>query len=512
MFSRINSLGIYGMDAYPVKVEADITPGMYQFHIVGLPDAAVSEARDRVRSALRNSKKFFPSGHITVNLAPADIRKEGACYDLPILIALLVSSGQLDAGLEQSAFLGELSLSGEVRRINGVLPMLIKAREMGMKRIFIPAANRAEGAAIDGLEVYPVERVSDLLAHLTGEAPMKKVTSLPFCPELPVQQLDFSDVKGQETAKRAMEIAAAGGHNILMVGPPGSGKSMLAKRLPGILPDMTYEEAVETTMLHSIAGCLPAELSLVCSRPFRSPHHTTSPFSLSGGGSVPRPGEISLAHNGVLFLDEMPEFSRQVLEVLRQPLENGTITISRVSGTVTYPCSLMLVGAMNPCACGYFRHPTKQCSCSDKASARYLQRLSGPLLDRMDLQIEVPPVEYDTLSARSGGESSSEIRLRVNGARKRQGERLAGSGVNCNAHMTEGQLQQFCVLTEGGKALLRRVFEVLGLSARGHDKILKIARTIADLDCEEVIGEQHISEAVQYRTLDRKYFNRSGGV
>lgn len=510
MFSRINSLGVYGMDSFLVQVEADITPGMYKYNIVGLPDTAVSEARDRVRSAIRNSRKYFPNAHITINLAPADVKKEGPLYDLPILVALLVSSNQLEDTLQDSAFLGELSLNGEVRPVNGVLPMIIRAREAGIRAIYIPRDNAAEGAAIDGITVYPVDTVTSLLRHLSGEQPIQPVKPADYQVLTAESNLDFSDIRGQESAKRAMEIAAAGGHNVIMIGPPGSGKSMIAKRIPTILPDMTQEESIETTKIHSIAGDLPQGVSLIRTRPFRAPHHTTSAISLSGGGVTPRPGEVSLAHNGVLFLDELPEFSRPALEILRQPMEDGRISISRVSGTVTYPCSVMVVGAMNPCPCGYLGHPTRNCSCSERAAAKYINRLSGPLLDRIDIQIEVPPVEYETISSDRKGESSADIRKRVNAARQIQQQRLKNTAAGCNAHMDEGQIHQYCVITPTARTLMKKVFEVLGLSARGHDKILKIARTIADLDGSEIIDDKHISEAIHYRSLDRKYWNRSG--
>lgn len=507
MFSKVISSGLFGMEAYMVGVEADISGGLPRFDMVGLPDAAVSESRERVRSAIRNNGYDFPPSRITINLSPADIKKEGPIYDLAILIAVLKSTGQLICNTDDKAFLGELSLNGEVRRINGVLPMVIKAKNSGVNDIFIPFENAAEGAVVKGVTVYPVRNVSELLAHLTDEKKIAPVNADDYKSyELPDNLPDFSDVKGQHEAKRALEVAAAGGHNIMMIGAPGSGKSMLAKRIPSILPDMTFDESLETTNIYSVAGALPKGISLISARPFRSPHHTVSPAGLSGGGAVPRPGEISLAHNGVLFLDELPEFSRTAMEVMRQPIEDNKITIARVAATYSYPCSVMLVCAMNPCPCGYFGHPTRHCTCPSGAPQKYLSRVSGPLLDRLDIHIEVPPVPFDDLSKKSTEESSAEIKKRVNKAREIQIQRFKGSNVTCNAKMDSGMTRKYCVTSEPAANMLKISFDKLGLSARAYDKVLKIARTIADLDESEIIETIHIAEAVQYRSLDRKFW------
>lgn len=508
LFTRVYSIGLHGLNAYPVLVEADLSNGLPGFEIVGLPDASVRESKDRVRAALKNSGFTYPMSRITMNLAPADKKKEGSLYDLPLLVALLKASGQLDASTDDCLFAGELSLAGEVRSIYGVLPMVIAAREAGFARVFVPAANATEGAVVDGIDVYGVPDIRALLLHLTNQQPLPIAKPLPP-EEQPLCQIpDFSDVRGQDEAKRALEIAASGGHNVLLIGPPGSGKSMLAKRLPSILPDMTFDEMLETTKIHSIAGTLPPGSPLIKNRPFRSPHHTISSAGLAGGGQSPRPGEISLAHNGVLFLDELPEFNRNAMEALRQPMEDAAVTISRANGAITYPCSIMMVAAMNPCPCGYFGHPTRPCTCSPQQVNRYLSRVSGPLLDRMDLHIEVPPVEFDELSSHIPSESSQSIRTRVNRARAIQHQRFKGTGITCNARMGTKELRLYCPMHDKAQLLLHNAFDHMGLSARAFSRVLKVARTIADLDQCEVIQPSHVAEAVQYRSLDRKYWSR----
>lgn len=510
MFAKLHSLGTWALDGFVVTAEVDISGGLPQFSIVGLPDNAVKEATERVRAALKNLGFDYPVSRITVNLAPADIKKTGPVYDLPLLLGVLAASEQIKPPPQDCAFIGELSLDGEVRPVSGVLPIALACAEGGIKTLFLPSENAAEAAVVEELCILPVQNAKQVLRHLAGEEQITPVQGMQAASGDVQAVPDFSDVHGQPEARRAMEIAAAGMHNILLVGSPGAGKSMLAKRLPGILPQMTRAEAIETSKIYSVAGLLnsPGQSGyLLTQRPFRAPHHSVSAAGLSGGGSQPRPGEISLAHNGVLFLDELPEFDRKSLEILRQPMEDGTVTVSRVAASVTYPSNFMLAAAMNPCPCGYFGHPTRECRCLPTAIDRYLQKVSGPLLDRIDLHVEVQPVDYEAISSEKGGEKSADILKRVQKARGFQQKRTAGqAGVLPNSALSGERLRQDCPLTDSAAALLKQAFERMGLSARGYDRVLKVSRTIADLDEQEVIGIQHVSEAVQYRNMDRKYW------
>ena len=501
MVTTVRSLGLQGISGYEVTVECFLSGGLPAFDVVGLGDTAVKEARERVRAAIKNCGAKFPVSRITVNLAPANLKKEGTVYDLPLLLGILAGEGEIDAPDPASAFIGELSLSGELRPVYGALPMAIAAARCGVKKLFVPADNAAEAAFADGISVYPVKNVDELLCLMRGEVNIEPAAA-PALDTLMEHMPDFSEVKGQENVKRALEIAAAGGHNILIVGPPGAGKSMMAKRLPGILPDMSRGEMIQSTEIYSVAGLTSREHPIVSMRPFRAPHHTVSAAGLSGGGTSPRPGEISLAHNGVLFLDELPEFRSDVLEVLRQPLEDGEVTVSRVAGTVTYPSRFMLVCAMNPCKCGWYGHPSGRCRCTERDVRRYHSKISGPLLDRIDLIVEVPALDYEELSRRSSAERSADIKKRVNAAREIQRRRFGGDGTMCNAHIGSREMSEICALDAEGEALMHAAFDSMRLSARSYDRILRVARTIADLDGQKNISAEHIAEAIQYRTYD----------
>ncbi len=507
MYARVDSFGVFGIQAYPVQVEATIVNALPAFEIVGLPGAAVKESRDRVKAACLNCDFTFPLGKITVNLAPADMKKEGPLYDLPIFIALLQASGVLpkEEG-HKSAFMGELSLNGEVRPVNGVLSMVLCAKKEGFTRVFIPRANALEGAVVSGIEVYAIGHVCQLVDFLTHKTVLQPQQPIPFDEQELCFLNDFADVKGQYEAKRAAEICASGGHNMLLIGPPGAGKSMIASRMASILPPMCFEEAMQTTQIYSVAGKLPSQAGLIRHRPFRAPHHSISPAGLCGGGATPKPGELSLAHNGVLFLDELPEFSRTAMEILRQPLESGEVTIARARGSVTYPCKVMFIAAMNPCPCGYFGHPTKACTCSPQKRMQYIAKVSGPLLDRVDIHVEVLPVPFEQLADKTPGESSREILKRVIAARAIQQKRYASTGIFTNAQLDGNLLQMHCKMTEKAAKTLKIAFERTGMSARGYTKVLKVARTIADMEKTVIIDNEEILEAIQYRSLDRKYW------